>query len=55
MRHWKCDIALNGEGAMGWIYSARGCKVLARAFSVYTGWCWVQVWVDNDDDNDCDD
>ena len=21
--------------------------LLARAFSVYTGWCWLQVWVES--------
>ena len=26
--------------------SVLGGKVLAQAFSVYTGWCWVQVWVE---------
>ena len=24
-----------------------GDKVLARAFSVYTGLCWVHVWVES--------
>ena len=24
-----------------------GGKVLAQALSVYTGWCWVQVWVES--------
>ena len=24
-----------------------GGKVLARAFSVYTRWCWVHVWVES--------
>ena len=27
-----------------WVLSGR---VLAQAFSVYTGWCWVKVWVES--------
>ena len=37
MRHWKCDIALNGAGAMGWIYSVHfklSWHNLAQAFKV---------------------
>ena len=29
---------------LGWVL---GGKVLARVFSVYTGLCWVQVWVES--------
>ena len=27
--------------------SWEGLGVLARVFSVYTGWCWVRIWVES--------
>ena len=32
-------------GCVGYMFRLSG-KVLAQAFSEYTGWCWVKIWVD---------